>query len=187
MPERSQSSSDQDRTSSMSRRSMSEGDIAGLPRSLSSSPEILQSVPTREMVVEVFEESDLVIVEEVVPDNGSRGTSPGTPSSDEDSDSPAVHHTHYKLKTGTIPCPKPHPQLSSKHDKLLKSDCSSIKGLPYRRNNNPLASYCDCHSYAIQEPRAMLFPIKSPPRDPFITCCERCRNKCPVVRDLSNI
>lgn len=188
------------------RRSRSDGELTKRGRSSSgSSGGLFQKrstgSPPAELEVEVLEQSDLVIVEEIYS-NSSRGTSPATsiPSSEEDgasSDSPVVQRTHYKLRTGTIPDKAPL-VLSSHHyrhhsrqrkDWPLRTIGSptAVQGLPYKKSNNPLASYCECHTYAIEESRAMLFPAKSPPRDPFSSCCERCRDKCRVVRDLSNI
>lgn len=188
------------------RRSQSDSEVTEQNRmdsSLVLSPRTDTGSPHSQMEFEVVEHSDMVIVEEITS-NSSRGTSPATsiPSEEEAVDSPVVLHTQYKLRTGTIPdrAPLPsisthhlHQRLRSRHNKEWHSKTfeaantmNVITGLPYK-SNNPLASYCECHAYAIEEPRAMLFPAKSPPRDPFSSCCERCRNKCRVVRDLSNI
>ena len=191
------------------RRSRSDGEVTD-GRSLSASvrpSSATSSLPRSLMEFEVVEHSDMVVVEEIYSDT-SRGTSPAAsiPSSEEDSavDSPVVVRTHYKLRTGTIPDRAPAPFTTHSHHQLHHSRSRSsrknnkdwqsktiggttaITGLPYR-NDNPLALFCECHQYAIEEPRAMLFPAKSPPRDPFSSCCERCRDKCKVVRDLSNI
>ena len=190
------------------RRSRSDGELTdGMSSSASVRPSTANgSLPRSLMEFEVVEHSDMVIVEEIYSDT-SRGTSPATsiPSSEEDAvDSPVVLHTHYKLRTGTIPDRAPVPFTTHHHHQLHHSSRSrssrktnkdwqsktigggTITGLPYK-NNNPLALFCECHEYAIEEPRAMLFPAKSPPRDPYSSCCERCRDKCKVVRDLSNI
>ena len=186
------------------RRSRSDGELTETGRSSSSSVERLSlrdttSSPPVELEVEVLEQNDLVIVEEIYSNGSSRGTSPTTsiPSSEEDgafSDSPIVQRTHYKLRTGTIPdkaslvSSHSHHQRSRQgrnwHSRTLDT---RVQGLPYKKSNKQLALYCECHAYAIKEPRAMLFPAKSPPRDPFSSCCERCRYKCRVVRDLSNL
>lgn len=154
---------------------------------------------------------DLVVID---VDDSSRGSTPFdqteevTPSPN--ISSPVVRKAHYKIRTVASPysmvvarkSPQPSwdtvsntSQISS--DWRTKTTESAIStgstGLPYKGHKNPLASYCSCHAYAIEPSSAMLVSQHMPPlqqkgkkeEDPFKSCCQRCRDKCRLIKDLS--
>ena len=63
---------------------------------------------------------------------------------------------------------------------------STVSGLPYRGQTNPLAINCTCHMYAIVQPQAMLYPIQSPTKHSLSSCCEQCRDKCRLFSEMDN-
>ena len=162
--------------------------------------------------LEIVEEPDVVVVE--VSDHSSRGSTPFSDILDissvsESRTSPVVRKAHYKIRTINSPyrpvnrtrrSPQPHhrdtlTQTTSSQRSLTdwrtrttesnSSGAFSI-GLPYKGSKNPLASYCTCHAYAIEPSRAMLLPTDTPTNsDPFSSCCEQCRDKCRLIRDLA--
>ena len=148
---------------------------------------------------------DLVVID--VDDNHSSRES--TPSNDiltppvttESRTSPVVRKSHYKIRTILSPyrmvVSRKSPQPSwdaisnSSSDwrtKTTESTVSTVSnGLPYKGHKNPLASYCTCHAYAIEQSSAMLISSNSSlqDEDPFKSCCQQCRDKCRLLKDLS--
>lgn len=91
----------------------------------------------------------------------------------------------------------PHPRRKTKKDRRQSSPAaikktellgstSTVSGLPYRGETNPLAVNCTCHMYAIAQPRAMLYPIQSPTKQSLTNCCEQCRDKCKIFNEMDN-
>ena len=71
-----------------------------------------------------------------------------------------------------------------KKEELLSA--STVSGLPYRGQTNPLAINCTCHMYSIVQPQAMLYPIQSPTRHSLSSCCDQCRDKCKLFSEMDN-
>ena len=77
------------------------------------------------------------------------------------------------------------PPSAIKKAEMLSSS-STVCGLPYRGETNPLAINCTCHMYAIVQPQAMLYPIQSPTKHSLSSCCEQCRDKCKLFSEMDN-
>lgn len=146
--------------------------------------------------VEIVEESDMVVVE---VSDCSRDTTPCSDHGELSRYSPVVRKSHYKIRTGIAPH---RPILTSSHttDRLALTLSSqpdwrtqttgsthSSHGLPYKGKKSQLKCSCSCHIYALEPARALLFPIQQSPdtHGPYHSCCEQCRGKCPVFRDLN--
>ena len=119
--------------------------------------------------------------------------------------SPVVRKAHYKIRTIASPYrmvvsrKSPQPSLdrlstgssqfsSDWRTRTTESTNSHVSlGLPYKGNKHPLASYCSCHAYDIEQSRTMLLTSNNSVCDsnPFRSCCEQCRDKCRLLRDLS--
>ncbi len=156
---------------------------------------------------------DLVVIDVDDAHSNSRGSTPSgdilevtpPPSDGPIRTSPVVRKAHYKIRTIASPyCMvvqrrSPAPPTwddalsigSSSSDwrtKTTDSAGSCGGGLPYRGHRNPLASYCTCHAYAIEPSSAMLVSSNSSfsrEDDPFKSCCQQCRDKCRLLRDLA--
>ncbi len=151
---------------------------------------------------------DLVVID---VDDNSRGSTPCSdmldvtmPTTTETRTSPVVRKSHYKIRTIASPykmvvsrkSPQPswdtlsNNSTSDWHTKTTESTMSTGScGLPYKGYKNPLASYCTCHAYAIEPSSALLVSSTSSStlqdNDPYKTCCQQCRDKCRLLRDLS--
>ena len=124
----------------------------------------------------------------------SRDTTPSSDHGESSRHSPVVRKSHYKIRTGIAPH---RPILTSSHTTYRQASTlqpdwrtqttgsiHSSHGLPYKGKKSQLKCNCICHTYALEPGITLLFPIHQSPdtRSPY--CCEQCRGKCPIFRDL---